>query len=204
MGGGKLTAPSVTQTFTGDVEGDGAVQWLMSYRKDGTADFVGLQRVRGSIGGRTGTFVMETIGEFDGKVAAGRGRSSQVQGPPTWNGFAARAASKRRSARSRRSSSTTSSAEAHAVAGVRRLVPPELLDFLEPFPDDVSEIVLALRGRVLVSMPKAHETVWTDLRCRWSTHPRRGGGGRRSHRHLCAARQPGFQRRRLARRRRGC
>lgn len=69
--GGKLTRASVTQTFTGDVEGEGAVQWLMSYRKDGTARFVGLQRVRGSIGGLTGRFVMETIGEFDGKVAAG-------------------------------------------------------------------------------------------------------------------------------------
>ena len=69
--GGKLTRASVTQTFTGDVDGEGAVQWLMSYRKDGTAHFVGLQRIRGTIGGRTGVFVLETIGDFDGKVASG-------------------------------------------------------------------------------------------------------------------------------------
>ena len=64
VGDGKLTRASVTQTFTGDVDGEGAVQWLMSYREDGTAHFVGLQRIRGTIGGRT-------IGDFDGKVASG-------------------------------------------------------------------------------------------------------------------------------------
>ncbi|MFN2484804.1 MAG: DUF3224 domain-containing protein [Candidatus Limnocylindria bacterium] len=68
-GGGKLTRASVTQTFSGDVTGDGAVEWLMAYRADGTAHFVGLQRVRGAIGGRTGSFVLETSGDFDGKLA---------------------------------------------------------------------------------------------------------------------------------------
>jgi hypothetical protein len=29
----------VTQDFTGDIEGDGAVQLLMAYRADGTAEF---------------------------------------------------------------------------------------------------------------------------------------------------------------------
>ena len=68
-GGARLARASVTQTFTGDVAGDGAVQWLMAYRDDGTAAFVGLQRVRGTVGDRTGVFVLETHGEFDGKVA---------------------------------------------------------------------------------------------------------------------------------------
>ena len=57
------------QKFTGDVDGDGAAEWLMCYRDDGTAHFVGLQRVDGSIDDRSGSFVLETIGEFDGKVA---------------------------------------------------------------------------------------------------------------------------------------
>jgi hypothetical protein len=60
----------VTQEFTGDIEGDGAVQWLMAYRTDGTAHFVGLQRVHATIADHTGTFVLETIGEFDGTVAS--------------------------------------------------------------------------------------------------------------------------------------
>jgi hypothetical protein len=70
-GGGKLTRASVEQKFTGDLEGDGAVQWLMSYASDGTAHFVGLQRVTGSIGDRAGSFVLETTGDFDGTVAKG-------------------------------------------------------------------------------------------------------------------------------------
>jgi hypothetical protein len=68
--GAKLTSASVAQTFTGDVEGDAAVRWLMAYRGDGTAHFVGLHRIRGAVSGRTGTFLMETIGEFDGTVAS--------------------------------------------------------------------------------------------------------------------------------------
>jgi Protein of unknown function (DUF3224) len=67
--GAKLTRASVTQTFEGDITGDGAVQWLMAYRTDGTARSVGFQRVDGSIGGRRGTFVLETVGDFDGKSA---------------------------------------------------------------------------------------------------------------------------------------
>ena len=68
-GNGKLTRASVTQTFKGDIEGDGAVEWLMAYRPDGTAHFVGLQTVTGSIDARRGSFVLETIGDFDGKIA---------------------------------------------------------------------------------------------------------------------------------------
>jgi hypothetical protein len=79
--GAKLTRASVTQTFKGDVEGDGAVQWLLAYRSDGTANFVGLQRVRGSIGTRRGSFVLETAGEFDGQMATWQG--SVVRGTAT-------------------------------------------------------------------------------------------------------------------------
>jgi hypothetical protein len=68
-GGSKLTLASVTQKFGGDIVGEGAARWLMFYRDDGTARFVGLQRVTGTIGTRTGTFVLETAGDFDGKTA---------------------------------------------------------------------------------------------------------------------------------------
>src|SRR5690242_13885895 len=68
--GARLARASVTQKFTGDVTGDGSVEWLMAYRADGTAYFVGLQLVRGSIEGNDGAFVLETHGDFDGKVAS--------------------------------------------------------------------------------------------------------------------------------------
>lgn len=41
-----------------------------------------------------------------------------------------------------------------------RAVPPELIEFLAPFSDDVQDIALGLRGRVLAVMPEAHEFVW--------------------------------------------
>jgi Protein of unknown function (DUF3224) len=80
-GGAKLTRASVTQTFEGDVAGNGAVEWLMVYRGDGTAHFVGLQRVQGSIGDRLGSFVLETVGDFDGANATWQG--SVVRGTAT-------------------------------------------------------------------------------------------------------------------------
>ena len=40
-GGRKLTRASVAQAFTGDLVGEGAVEWLMCYRADGTADVPG-------------------------------------------------------------------------------------------------------------------------------------------------------------------
>ena len=46
-GDAKLTRASVGQAFTGDLEGGGSVEWLMCYREDKTADFVGPAALRG-------------------------------------------------------------------------------------------------------------------------------------------------------------
>jgi Protein of unknown function (DUF3224) len=70
-GGGKLSRASVKQRFEGDLQGEGAVEWLMCYRDDDTADFVGLQLVDGRIGNRAGSFVLRNAGTFDGKEAKG-------------------------------------------------------------------------------------------------------------------------------------
>jgi hypothetical protein len=61
----KLTQANVTKTFTGDIEGEGHVQYLMMYRKDGSATFVGLERVVGSIGTKSGSFVLQRVGVFE-------------------------------------------------------------------------------------------------------------------------------------------
>ena len=61
----KLTRASVTKTFTGDLEGEGQVEYLMMYRSDGSATFVGLERVVGRIGGKVGTFVLQRTGVFE-------------------------------------------------------------------------------------------------------------------------------------------
>ena len=49
-GGGKLTRANGDQRFTGDIEGEGSVEWLMCYSAEGGARYVGLQRVSGTIG----------------------------------------------------------------------------------------------------------------------------------------------------------
>lgn len=67
----KLSRATVSQDFEGDLVGSGSVQWLMCYAPDGTARFVGLQHVEGSVGARRGSFVVETVGEFDGSEASG-------------------------------------------------------------------------------------------------------------------------------------
>jgi hypothetical protein len=69
--GAKLTRASGAQEFSGDIEGRGTVQWLMSYRPDGTAHFLGIWHVTGSLDGREGSFAIESIGEFDGERSRG-------------------------------------------------------------------------------------------------------------------------------------
>lgn len=61
----KLTRASVTKTYTGDIDGEGQVEYLMMYRSDGSATFVGLERVAGRIGDRAGTFVLQRTGVFE-------------------------------------------------------------------------------------------------------------------------------------------
>lgn len=65
VGRPKLTRAGVTKTYTGDIEADGQVEYLMMYRSDGSATFVGLERVVGRIGARTGSFVLQRTGIFE-------------------------------------------------------------------------------------------------------------------------------------------
>lgn len=65
----KLTRARVTKTYTGDIEGEAQVEYLMMYRSDGSATFVGLERVVGRIAGKTGTFVLQRTGVFEGGQA---------------------------------------------------------------------------------------------------------------------------------------
>jgi hypothetical protein len=65
----RLTRATVAKTFTGDIEGASEVQYLMMYRGDGSAAFLGLERVVGRIDGQSGSFVLQRMGEFEGGVA---------------------------------------------------------------------------------------------------------------------------------------
>jgi Protein of unknown function (DUF3224) len=65
----RLTRASVTKTLSGDIDGEGHVEYLMMYRADGSATFVGLERVSGRLGGKSGTFVLQRTGVFEGGQA---------------------------------------------------------------------------------------------------------------------------------------
>jgi hypothetical protein len=65
----KLTRAAVTRTFTGDIAGEGHVEYLMMYGSDGSATFVGLERVVGQVGGNAGSFVLQRTGVFENGVA---------------------------------------------------------------------------------------------------------------------------------------
>jgi Protein of unknown function (DUF3224) len=65
----KLTRAVVTKTFAGDIAGEGHVEYLMMYRSDGSATFVGLERIVGNVAGKAGSFVLQRSGAFENGVA---------------------------------------------------------------------------------------------------------------------------------------
>src|SRR5258705_11426512 len=65
----KLTRASVTKSYQGDITGEGKVEYLMMYRDDGSASFTALERVVGSVGGRSGSFVLLHSGTFKDGIA---------------------------------------------------------------------------------------------------------------------------------------
>lgn len=69
VGVAKLTKATVTKSYSGDVEGTSATEWLMAYHPDKSAAFVGIERIKGSIGGRKGTVVIQHVGVFENGAA---------------------------------------------------------------------------------------------------------------------------------------
>lgn len=62
--GPRLTRASVTNRYSGVIEGEGTLEYLLMYRADGTCHFVGAERIVGSMDGRRGSFVVKHEGEF--------------------------------------------------------------------------------------------------------------------------------------------
>jgi hypothetical protein len=65
----KMTRAAVTKTFTGDLAGEGHVEYLMMYQSDTSASFVGLERIVGRLAGKSGSFVLQRTGVFEHGVA---------------------------------------------------------------------------------------------------------------------------------------
>ena len=78
----RLTRASVRKTYSGDIAGEGQVEYLMMYRGDASATFVGLERIVGQVAGRTGSFVLQRTGVFEG----GQAKESYVVVPGSSTG----------------------------------------------------------------------------------------------------------------------
>ena len=85
-GGPKVTRATVTQKFTGDIKGTVTTEYLMVYRPDKTAQYSGVQLIKGSVAGKKGSFALRLRGYYDGKRAvttwevvpgAGKGRAQR-------------------------------------------------------------------------------------------------------------------------------
>ena len=70
-GAPKLVEIHVHEVFTGDIVGDGLARFIQAMRADGSASFVGIERVRGSLAGRKGSFLLQDVGTLVGKTVKG-------------------------------------------------------------------------------------------------------------------------------------
>jgi hypothetical protein len=69
VGVAKLTEALVERTYTGDVEGTSTTKWLMAYAPDQSAEYVGLERIKGTVGGKRGSLVLHHVGRFENGAA---------------------------------------------------------------------------------------------------------------------------------------
>ena len=67
--GPKLTRAHVKRSFHGDLSGTGNLMYVMAHL-DAGASFTGFEKVAGSLGGRTGSFVLRHTGSYDGGTAS--------------------------------------------------------------------------------------------------------------------------------------
>jgi hypothetical protein len=69
--GPALSRIHVEERFSGDISGDGVVEFLQAAGADGAASFVGIERVTGTIAGRAGTFLLQDQGTVSDNIVAG-------------------------------------------------------------------------------------------------------------------------------------
>ena len=69
--GPALMEVNISETFIGDIDGESTVRALQVQGEDHSASLVSLQRFRGKLGGRHGSFVLQGQGTVeDGKIKA--------------------------------------------------------------------------------------------------------------------------------------
>ena len=70
--GPKLTRAHVKRSFNGDLSGTGNLMYVMAHLDSENASFTGYEKVAGSLGGRSGSFVLLHTGTYDGAAATAK------------------------------------------------------------------------------------------------------------------------------------
>jgi hypothetical protein len=71
VGVSKLTEALVGKKYSGNIDGTSTTKWLMAYAPDKTATYVGIERIKGTVGGKRGSLVLMHDGTFaDGAATA--------------------------------------------------------------------------------------------------------------------------------------
>lgn len=68
--GTRLSKASVSQAYSGDIEGSSQTEYLMLHAADKSASFLGFETVHATIGGKQGSFVLQHDGKFSIGVAS--------------------------------------------------------------------------------------------------------------------------------------
>ena len=61
----------VEEDFSGDIDGSGVAEFLQTSLSESEASFVGVERVTGKVGGRSGTFVFQDEGTLKDGIVSG-------------------------------------------------------------------------------------------------------------------------------------
>ncbi|STQ91639.1 DUF3224 domain-containing protein [Iodobacter fluviatilis] len=61
---GKLSRASISNTLSGELTGEGVLEYLLSYTNDRDVAFMGYERIMGKIAGYEGSFVLRHDGVF--------------------------------------------------------------------------------------------------------------------------------------------
>lgn len=66
----KLTEALVSKRYEGDINGTSTTKWLLSYAPDKSALYVGIEHIKGTVGGKDGSLVLLHDGSYRDGVAA--------------------------------------------------------------------------------------------------------------------------------------
>lgn len=72
--GPALSRIHIGELFSGDIEACGITEFLQATHADGSASFVGIERINGSLGSRRGTFLIESNGSLSGNEVSAEWR----------------------------------------------------------------------------------------------------------------------------------